>query len=1049
MSEVLHGEPGKIRPREHIRMGLNRPVRQPTLKIYPDYSLLTPKPKSYYKPAIHRTVSLYCLLAFTLGLLALIEYSLHVLPHHKPSSSNRPNGVRKRQIPPHILESALTAQTSPQSTRATLTTTASTTSGTQAVKGFSTILADLPSESYINDQVQTLPINTPLPGTSSSVVVTDTLRFTPNVPEPNSSNGLPDSSRTPLYSARPGRFLDTNVLTLSMNGPTRSNLGANIYPTFRPQSFNPDEFLDANVLTLGIDRRQNYPAGLTNTTPESSSTSPPEGRPGSEGDNLSPISPSQEIRYQEILPSEPTAAVNPAAVLQGTGAKGRTSRTLASEASSNFGNRFSITKGPTINVDNESPSPNTDGEGHNGADKDVDSALPSILNFANGETSLFQIIGQNTGLASGHQAVVTPAPTSNAKNINAENLGGASFFTSTISSKEAVFTSSSVAPIGSSGTTTSTVLAGQEKVTVSTTAASTTEPGSSAMPTNIGSFTKSDVPLTLVKSPVNYFYGVYFPVLLAVLYQLLIGCLYTATKMMEPFAMLSRPNSIPAKDFLWINYLSANDEFEPFAAMASGHWLMLWVAILYTAAQLLSPLSSEMLGIYPGYHTTDENMVVDGACKSPRFSSKKTMETPYMLFFTSFNHSSFPSQLISNSGLFLNIGSNPSIALWIHPQIARLMQGILSFTSLLLIGMWFLLRKNQSHIYSDPSSIAGIACLVHHPETVRRFHEMNQTAPKDQILKQFAGSRWHLGWYQAIDNTEHYGIIASNTSKDTPVKSLKEDTDASPHGETAETSLLESAPYLKKLRTQLALNILLLLLTTGLFGVILAYQFNSSNNGFERFMDAESFGPRFLLTCMGILLKSQWTRLERRSVVAEPFAEAHRHTGVSGGASPSSTIHASRTLIPVTTLIISLWRRRFIPALLAFTALLAEALTIVLPGIPSHANREYVASYVSRYVSFGILGFMMLVMVGYWISRVVRWRTSMKLPKDPNTLGAMIMYVAGTQMAQELADLATTSARDTSRQPGHSRRGVLLKKERRENGGVRVVVDFEDGRGGA
>ena len=148
----------------------------------------------------------------------------------------------------------------------------------------------------------------------------------------------------------------------------------------------------------------------------------------------------------------------------------------------------------------------------------------------------------------------------------------------------------------------------------------TTSPGISSSttstaskPSGIGSLMESDVPLAFVQKPANYFFAVYFPVLLAVLFRMCIGYLYTATKMMEPFSMLSRSDGAHAKDFLWINYLSANDTFAPFQAMLSGHWLMLWTSILYTAVQLLSPLGAEMFGIYPSYHKINDKTAVGGA----------------------------------------------------------------------------------------------------------------------------------------------------------------------------------------------------------------------------------------------------------------------------------------------------------------------------------------------------------------------------------------------------------------------------------------------------
>ena len=121
---------------------------------------------------------------------------------------------------------------------------------------------------------------------------------------------------------------------------------------------------------------------------------------------------------------------------------------------------------------------------------------------------------------------------------------------------------------------------------------------------------KPEAPLPFVKQPEHYFYGVYLPILLAVFFKMLIGYPYAAAKMIELFAMLGRPGGVPAKDFLRINYLSANDTSAPFQAMLSGRWLMLWTSILYAALQLLSPLTSKLCSIYPSYFEVAEHTFI-------------------------------------------------------------------------------------------------------------------------------------------------------------------------------------------------------------------------------------------------------------------------------------------------------------------------------------------------------------------------------------------------------------------------------------------------------
>lgn len=46
--------------------------------------------------------------------------------------------------------------------------------------------------------------------------------------------------------------------------------------------------------------------------------------------------------------------------------------------------------------------------------------------------------------------------------------------------------------------------------------------------------------------------------------------------------------------------------------------------------------------------------------------------------------------------------------------------------------------------------------------------------------------------------------------------------------------------------------------------VMVTYYYKvGSDSGFERFMDSQSFGPRFVFALVGMLIHSQWKRLER------------------------------------------------------------------------------------------------------------------------------------------------------------------------------------------
>ena len=59
--------------------------------------------------------------------------------------------------------------------------------------------------------------------------------------------------------------------------------------------------------------------------------------------------------------------------------------------------------------------------------------------------------------------------------------------------------------------------------------------------------------------------------------------------------------------------------------------------------------------------------------------------------------------------------------------------------------------------------------------------------------------------------------------------------------------------------------------TVALMAVILTYQLSFADNGFERFMNSETFGVRFLLTLAGTVTEAAWTWLHRREHPIRPL----------------------------------------------------------------------------------------------------------------------------------------------------------------------------------
>ena len=317
----------------------------------------------------------------------------------------------------------------------------------------------------------------------------------------------------------------------------------------------------------------------------------------------------------------------------------------------------------------------------------------------------------------------------------------------------------------------------------------------------------------------RYFVGAYLSTALAILLRTLIGWLYSTTKMMEPFFYLARPEGAPAKEFFHTNYLSTNDIWTPLKSLFDGHWVMLWTSGLYTVAVIITPFAAELLHFSKYCYWNDSNQLICG---------------PEMR---------------------------------INPVVARIIQAFLALALGLLFIVWVLLRRRKSGVWSDPSSIATLASLLHHPEVIADFCSISPGASKKEMLQAVGPEkRYQLDTYHCADGTERYGLVvmAGQPQMEDPNRDNPYERVANP-GNAAEASDAEGSSGRKKRHTVVHLirDLIFGVATAGALVLITYYYKVGADSGFERFMDSEGFGPQFLLATVGIIIQSQWRRLER------------------------------------------------------------------------------------------------------------------------------------------------------------------------------------------
>jgi Protein of unknown function (DUF3433) len=474
---------------------------------------------------------------------------------------------------------------------------------------------------------------------------------------------------------------------------------------------------------------------------------------------------------------------------------------------------------------------------------------------------------------------------------------------------------------------------------------------------------QSNLPLTLVDRPQHYFLGVYMPVLLAIILRLLVSYLYRCTKLVDPFNMLSQTNGVPLKRFFWSDHLGSESVLAPFKTLIRRRWTLFSTSILYAVTQLLTALASELTAIHPSSYVVND---------------------------------------VASNTIHIVRGRS----LWVNSIIVRIIQGLLAFIFLQLLTILFLLRRSKPILRANPASIATIASLVAHPETSRDFSHIDQYAKPNAAIKTLSDRCYGLQNYIAPDGSECYGIVPMNTSQGSyPFRE-------SYPSATSTTSNSSSIRYKDA--------IYLTLITSGsatLLGLVLVYALTSTSSSFERFMDSQSFGPRFMLSVLALLLKSPLLSLWSLTTCSLPFSRL-----------VSRPRHAILDILcpvpvpqtPLGSIAYTVRRRALFATSLAIEAgLLVEIVLVLLPGVPFEKQQLYLAAQISWFGCSACLGLILMVAILGWIRLAVRrhiW------PKAPNSLGAVAMYTAGTTLSRDCADGAVLpgGARFEFRQRGRS-----------------------------
>ncbi|KAI0441076.1 hypothetical protein F4803DRAFT_563346 [Xylaria telfairii] len=314
-------------------------------------------------------------------------------------------------------------------------------------------------------------------------------------------------------------------------------------------------------------------------------------------------------------------------------------------------------------------------------------------------------------------------------------------------------------------------------------------------------------------------------------------------------------------------------------------------------------------------------------------------------------------------------------------------------------------------VYSNPWSICTLASLSLNKElrqsvagaVVSTDTEKEQCKHTNYLAN---GKTFKLGYFHTTSGSMEYGVVAVRNLNDVePGYGRNEDDQLNPLGHSIESNDLSPGKHqVPSCMLGIFGRLYLLFILCGVLILILYYAKTGGDTGFEKFIDSDSFGLRFLFTSIGVIISYSWSSFFDGVAMIGPYQLLSRKPQPAG---------RSIILAPPTNAFSGLWyavrTRSVFLALVAVASILSESLSIFLSNVPFKVTQTYLVSQLSCWTAVGIMSFMLLVVL---LSFGVKWP---HMPVDPSTIAGAMYYVYDPPFLEKMEGLSTLERQERDR----------------------------------
>ena len=332
---------------------------------------------------------------------------------------------------------------------------------------------------------------------------------------------------------------------------------------------------------------------------------------------------------------------------------------------------------------------------------------------------------------------------------------------------------------------------------------------------------------TLTKG--DYFVGFFLPTMMAVILAILVRIISLTAMLYQPFNALSRPTSSTAPESLCLRTGLFHGIYSSFHSLRHSSAVPFLSMLLALCATTLTPLASEAVGLK-----------LRGTCSKG-----------------------------NATGCIMQLA--------VAEVPVRLTMGILSFMLVVLAAIVGILYRWRSGVASSPWSLAAISAMSRDPR-LRRALAVTPDAKgqitRQQLTRGFDGLTFRMGFGPEAGGGIGYGIAVEDT------RPGDDGDDARPRLRGRSGTVMTLGATMVHVdsdkRRRIVSSALFLLLDIGLLIIIFYYNNTFGDTDFERFMDHQTFGVRFLFAALGVIVTLFWSSFFRsRSHSVSPAPNPH------------------------------------------------------------------------------------------------------------------------------------------------------------------------------